>query len=558
MKKRLEALLRSTLTHCFEQGALAPCQVPAYVIEVPNDPNHGHFATNLALTLASSQKRPPREIALSIVENLMDPQGFLETAEVAGPGFINFRVAAREWCRALSKAVQLKDAYGRSDTGSGEHVLVEFVSANPTGPLHLGHGRGAALGDTLCRVLSCCGYQVVKEFYINDAGLQIAILGESIWARFRQMEDPGYPFPEHGYHGAYVLDLAEKIAAETDLTALSEAAAKAHCARRGKEIMLGEIKDDLYQFRVPFDVWSSESELYRTGSLEQTLEGVRGKGFLYEKDGALWIRTSDFGDDKDRVIRKKDGEFTYFASDIAYHLQKHQRGFTKAINIWGADHHGYVPRMKAALATHDISPEWLSVMLIQLVKLWEDGREVKMSKRAGSFVTLQELMDEVGVDAIRFVFLTKHHDSPLDFDINRVKRQDSENPVYYVQYAHARICSIFRKARAAGLTVPDELESLESYLVLEEELALIRMISTFPSRLEDIARSLEPHRLTYYLTELAASFHRYFNLGTKVSAHRIVTDDPDLSRARLFLAQGIKLVIANGLRLLGVSAPKSM
>ncbi|MGM0426964.1 MAG: arginine--tRNA ligase [Thermodesulfobacteriota bacterium] len=558
MKKRLDALLKSTLTHCFEHGTLVPCAAPDYVIEVPNNPEHGHFATNLALTLASSQRRSPREIAQSMVENLVDHEGLLEAAEVAGPGFINFKIAAKEWCRILSEAVRLKADYGRSDTGRSEHVLVEFVSANPTGPLHLGHGRGAALGDTLCRVLSFCGYQVVREFYINDAGMQINMLGESIWARFRQMEDPAYPFPENGYHGDYVRDLARKIAGESDLNSLSAAEARAHCARRGKEIMLAELRDDLKRFRVSFDVWSSESDLYRTGCLEETLKVAKEKGVLYEHEGALWIKTSDFGDDKDRVIRKGDGEFTYFASDIAYHLEKHQKRFTKAINIWGADHHGYVPRMKAALATHGISPEWLSVMLIQLVKLWEDGREIKMSKRAGSFVTLKELMDEVGVDAIRFVFLTKHHDSPLDFDLNRVKKQDSDNPVYYVQYAHARICSIFRKAEAAGLTVPDQFESLSAYLVLDEELALIRMVAAFPSRLEDIARSLEPHRLTYYLTELAASFHRYFNLGVKVSGHRILTDDPDLSQARLCLAQGIKIVIANGLRLLGVSAPETM
>lgn len=558
MKKQLDVLLKSTLTKCFDEGQLRSCPVPGYVIEVPNNPEHGHFATNLALSLSASQKRAPRDIARILIENLEDPGQLLESVDVAGPGFINFRIAPQQWCRVLKAAVRRADEYGKSDMGRGDRVLVEFVSANPTGPLHLGHGRGAALGDTLCRVLAFCGYQVVREFYINDAGLQIQMLGESIWARIRQMEAPDVPFPENGYHGDYVRELARNIAQDAALAGISDGEAQQYCARRGKEILLAEIQADLHRFRVSFDVWYSERTLHDTGRLDQALKDVKGAGFVYEDDGALWIRTSAFGDDKDRVIRKQDGEYTYFASDIAYHLKKHQKGFTRAINIWGADHHGYVPRMKAALAAHGIQPDWLSVMLIQLVKLWQGGREVKMSKRAGSFVTLKELIDDVGVDAIRFVFLAKHHDSTLDFDINQVKKQDSDNPVFYVQYAHARLCSIFRKAEAAGVSLPDYPASLDRYLVLDEELALIRMIDAFPSRLEDISRSLEPHRLTYYLTELAAGFHKYFNLGTKVPAHRILTDDPGRTQARLFLTKGIKTVIANGLRLLGVSAPEKM
>jgi len=372
------------------------------------------------------------------------------------------------------------------------------------------------------------------------------------------MKDPGYPFPEKGYHGDYILDLSRAISHEADLDNLSGEEAIAWCARKGKEIMLEEIQADLDRFRVRFDVWSSETDLHQSGLLQDTLKAIRADGHLYEKDGATWIRTSEFGDDKDRVIRKKDGEFTYFASDIAYHLQKYGKGFTRAVNIWGADHHGYVPRIKAALSAHGISKDWLSVLLIQLVKLWEGGQEIRMSKRAGNFVTLRELMDAVGEDAVRFVFLMKNHDSPLDFDMDLVKKKDSDNPVYYVQYAHARVCSIFRKAEADGIFLSGAREDLSRHLILAEELAMVRLMGDFPSLVMEICTTLEPHRLTYYLTELAALFHRYFNLGTKIPECRVVTADAALTQARLTLAEGIRAVIANGLGLLGIDAPQQM
>ena len=558
MKSKLDTVLKSTIDGCFKKGVLSKTPVPEYVIEVPNNPDHGHFATNLPLTLASSQKRPPLEIASVIVEHLRDEENILEKAEVAGPGFINFYIRPNEWYCILSNIIKLGEDYGSSEVRSGEKIIIEFVSANPTGPLHIGHGRGAALGDTLSRIFSFCGSDVVREFYINDAGQQIRLLGESIFSRFKQMQNPEYPFPENGYQGDYALDLAKTISEDIDLNSMPEEEAIEICAQKGREIMLEDIKQDLVLFRVPFDVWSNESVLHSSGSLQDTMEMIRNKGRLYEQDGALWIKTSDFGDDKDRVIRKQDGQFTYFASDIAYHLEKQKRGFTKAINIWGADHHGYVPRMQAALLAQGFPENWLSVMLIQLVKLWDSGEETKMSKRAGSYVTLRELVDEVGVDAVRFVFLTKNHDSRLDFDIDLVKKRDSDNPVYYVQYAHARICSIFRKAAAEGISLPDRSDGLLERLALDEEVELIRIMAGFPTLLEDICKTLEPHRLTYYLTDLAASFHKYFNLGTKTSRHRIVTPDRELSQARLFLAEAIKVVIANGLRLLGISAPEKM
>ena len=558
MKAKIDGILKNTLSRCFEQGGLTKTSFPDYVIEVPNNPEHGHFATNLPMTLASSQKRNPREIASIILDNLRDEDDFFERMEIAGPGFINFTIRAEEWCHILDRILQSREDYGRSDMGHGEKILFEFVSANPTGPLHLGHGRGAALGDTLCRILSFCGHEVVREFYVNDAGLQIKILGESVWARLKQKIDPAYAFPENGYHGEYIVDLADAISRETDLDPEDSHKAIDHCAETGKKIMLKEIQQALDRFRVNFDVWSLESDLHASGLLEKTLEAVRNRGYLYEQEGALWIKTSEFGDDKNRVIRKGDGQFTYFASDIAYHLEKHRRGFTKAINIWGADHHGYVPRVKAALVSHNIPETWLSVLLIQLVKLWQDGQEVRMSKRAGNFVTLQELLDEVGIDAARFVFLTKSHDSPLDVDMDLVKKQDSENPVYYVQYAHARICSIIRKAESEGIAVPDRLEGISEQLSLKEELALIRTLSEFPPLLEDICGTFEAHRLTYYLTHLAASFHRYFNMGSKNGNLRVVTEDRTLTQARLILVSGIRTTIANGLKLLGVSAPERM
>ncbi|MCP4682346.1 MAG: arginine--tRNA ligase, partial [Desulfobacterales bacterium] len=428
MKSQLRTVLETTIDYCFDQGLLVRTTVPDYIIEVPNNPDHGHFATNLPLTLTSSQKRSPKEIAATIVENLKDPQYLLEKTDIAGPGFINFTISANKWHTTLKRILDQKDDYGRTKMGSDEKVLVEFVSANPTGPLHVGHGRGAALGDTLCRILSLCGYDVVREFYINDAGQQISLLGESIFSRFKQTHDPDYPFPENGYHGDYISGLAGIISEEIDLNSMDQQEAVDLCARKGRERNLEDIKNDLALFKVRFDTWYSESNLFDSGLLMDTLDMIKAKGQLYEEDSALWIKTSDFGDDKDRVIRKKDGKFTYFASDIAYHLEKHRKGYTKAINLWGADHHGYVPRMKAALSAHGISKDWLSIMLIQLVKLWKGNKEIKMSKRAGAYVTLHDLIDEVGVDAARFVFLTKNHDSTLDFDIDLVKKENNDNP----------------------------------------------------------------------------------------------------------------------------------
>ncbi len=549
MREKLEKIIRN--------AAEIDDSTPV-IIEIPNRAEHGHFATNVAMTLASKRRLPPRKLAELIVKNIEDTEGIIEKVEVAGPGFINFWIKDAAWHKALLEVLQSKERFGSQDVGKGKKVIIEFVSANPTGPLHVGHARGAALGDSLSRIMEFLGYEVTREFYINDAGQQIRLLGESIYSRYKQLDNPDYPFPENGYHGNYVIELAKTISKETDLSKMPEQEAVRFCAERGKEIMLEQIKKDLEAFKVSFDTWFSETSLYESGLVAETLDELSKKGLLYEKDGALWIKTSQFGDDKDRVLRKSDGQFTYFASDIAYHLNKRKRGFDQAINIWGADHHGYIPRLRAALTCQGFPEDWLKVLLIQLVKLWKAGKEVKMSKRSGEFVTFRELMDEVGVDAMRFVFLTKSHDSTLDFDIDLVKRQDAENPVYYVQYAHARICSIFRKAEEKGVVfkVPDAEEL--TCLKLPEEIELIRNVVEFPYVLKEIVFHLEPHRLTYYLTSLASIFHRYFNLGTSKPEHRVVSDDHVLTSARLALSEAVRLVIKNGLTLLGVNAPEKM
>jgi arginyl-tRNA synthetase len=552
MKKKIAAILTDTVDLCFREGSLHEMPMPGFVIEIPNNPDHGDFATNLAMTMAGAQRMSPRDIAETIIARLVDGNHLIARAEIGGAGFINFFVTTEQWHYQLSQVLECAHDYGRNRLGRNEKIMVEFVSANPTGPIHLGHGRGAALGDSLCRLLEFSGYEVGSEFYINDGGQQITLLGESIYSRWRQHSDPSYPFPPDGYQGEYVQELAKDLAKEQGLDNLDTPEAVALLSELGNQRMLKEIQECLANFRVSFDLWFKESRLYSSGKIDQMLQLLENKGMLYEAEGAVWVKTSLFGDDKDRVLRKKNGEFTYFATDIAYHLDKWERGFKKVINIWGADHHGYVNRVKAALMAEGIPEGWLEVLLIQLVKLWEGGTEVKMSKRSGRYVTLQELVDEVGVDAVRFVFLTKDHTSPIDFDIDLAKRKDSENPVYYVQYAHARICSVFRKAAERDLRLPEDPGPFIERLVLDEEAAIIRKIAEFPSLVEEAAAALEPHRLTYYLTEVASAFHRYYN------RHRIITKNKDTSKARLILALAVKIVVKNGLDLLGVSAPEAM
>lgn len=552
MKKRIEKILQDTLQLSIKEGYLKETPEPDFAIQIPADPGHGNFATNLAMIIAGSQKNSPRKIAEILIEHLQDKDNLVSKTEIGGPGFINFFIDKNKWYEFLGTVISLDDKYGASDLGKHEKIMVEFVSANPTGPIHLGHGRGAALGDSLCRVLNFCGYDAKREFYINDGGRQVKLLGESVYSRWKQLKDPDYPFPENGYQGDYVKDLAIEISNETKLEDLDYDTATNLLSEICKEKILNGIKEDLIDFRINFDFWYKESELYSSGKIDNTIKVLNQRGLIYENEGALWLKTSLFGDDKDRVIKKNDGELTYFATDISYHFDKWERGFKRVINVWGADHHGYVDRMKAAAKAEGIPDNWLDVLLIQLVRLWEGGKEVKMSKRAGRYVTLSELVKDVGVDAVRFIFLSKDNNSPIDFDIDLAKKKDSENPVYYVQYAHARICSVFRKAAEQGLGLPESPGQYFTLLDAEEELSLIRKLAEFSSLVEEIAIDLAPHRLTYYLTELAANFHRYYN------KYRIVIEDRNLSIARLSLSAAVKIVIKNGLDLLGVSAPEEM
>ena len=557
MKDKIETILRNALKNALESGEFKECYLCDFSVEVPKNPDHGHFASNIAMILSSSQKQSPRKVADILINHL--EKDFFERVEIAGPGFINFFINREKWFEVLCCAIKAGTNFGRSFIGEGKNILIEFVSANPTGPLHLGHGRGAALGDTLSRIMEFCGYIVEREFYINDAGKQIDMLGKSVLARLKQMTDPSYPFPEDGYYGDYINDLAAEILKlHSNINELDDQEASDLCASAGKDIMLNAIKEDLDIFRVKFDNWFSEKDIYSSGLLKAALDNMNAKGILYEEDGGLWINTIINGDDKNRVLRKRTGEYTYFAADLAYHLEKYSRGYHRAVNIWGADHHGYIPRIQAALKSSGVPDNWLHVLITQLVKLWKENEEVKMSKRSGNFISLSEVCDEVGTDAVRFIFLSKSHDSALDFNMDLVKQKTNENPVFYVQYAHARIHSIFKKALEEGLTLSPDINTVIHRLELPEEIDLIRKLADFPALLQDIAKNLEPHRLTFYLQEIAAGFHHYFYMGSKNSKYRIVGDDRELSSARLALVEGLRIVLNNGLNLLGIQSPEQM
>ena len=558
MKDKIETILRDALKNALESGEFKECHICDFSVEVPKNPDHGHFASNMAMILSSSQKLSPRKTADILINHMK--KDFFERVEIAGPGFINFFINREKWFDTLLYAIKAGPDFGRSSVGEGKKILIEFVSANPTGPLHLGHGRGAALGDALSRITEFCGYAVEREFYINDAGKQIDMLGKSVLARLKHMTDPSCPFPEDGYCGDYINDLAAEILKlHSNINELDGQKASDICASAGKAIMLNAIKEDLNLFRVKFDNWFSEKEdIYSSGLLKATLDNMNAKGILYEEDGGLWINTAINGDDKNRVLRKRTGEYTYFAADLAYHLQKYSRGYHMAVNIWGADHHGYIPRIQAALQSSGVPDNWLHVLITQLVKLWKGKEEVKMSKRSGNFISLREVCDEVGTDAVRFVFLSKSHDSSLDFDMDLVKQKTNENPVFYVQYAHARIHSIFKKASEEGLSLPPDINTVIHRLELPEEIDLIRKLADFPALLQDIVKSFEPHKLTFYLQEIAAGFHHYFYMGSKNSEYRIVCNDRELSSARLALAEGLKIVLNNGLNLLGIQSPEQM
>ena len=556
LKRILQTQLTDTLAAVAGRNGWAAA-IPAVSWEYPSDPRFGDLSTTLCFTIAKAVRRPPREVAAEVRDGLrLDPR-LVSKVEVAGPGYLNFFIAPAWWHDVIPAVLAAGSRYGRADLGRGERVQVEFVSANPTGPLHVGHGRGAALGDAIASLLQAVGYRVEREYYVNDAGSQIRLLGESVYARFLEASGQAVAFPENGYHGKYIWELARRVAeAEPELANLPREEAVTRCAERASRLLLDEIGADLAAFGVTFDAWISERSLYQDGEVESTLATLRAGGYLYEDGAALGFRASDFGDEKDRILIRSNGEPTYFASDIAYHANKLRRGFQRLINLWGADHGGYVSRVKAALQALGYDPEALRVVLLQMVRVLRDGLPVAMSKRAGEFVELREVVGEVGKDAARFIFLMRRSEAQLDFDIEVAKRQSMDNPVFYVQYAHARACSMARRAAEAGLPGPYE-HAERSRLVLPEELGLLKRLALFPEMLQSAALACEPHRVTTYLQELAAAFHGYFT-RYKDSEERVISDDRELSRARLAMVAAVRQVLANGLDLLGVAAPERM
>jgi arginyl-tRNA synthetase len=523
-------------------------------IEPPKSPEFGDLASNLALMLASRVGARPRDLAAELAAELeAAPQ--VEKIEVAGPGFLNFFLTKDFWRSTISDVLSRGENYGASDTGTGRRVQVEYVSANPTGPLHIGHGRGAALGDSLARMLRFAGFEVETEYYVNDAGRQMHLLGTSIWVRYRQELGRAAKLPEDCYQGDYIAHLARELVQEygEGLEDMDRDQALDICRKHGHESILAGIKEDLAAFRVHHQVWFSEAWLVETGAVERTLESLRAKGLAYEKDGALWFESTRFGDDKDRVLKKSDGSLTYFASDIAYHADKYGRGFDLVVNVWGADHHGYVPRMKAAAQALGRDAQDLQIILVQLVNLLRAGEQVAMSTRSGQFETLADVVREVGADAARFIFLTRKSDSHLDFDLELVKQQTMDNPVYYVQYAHARINSVFAKAADRGIGQPTDQADLHRLLDTAEDMDLLKAMERFPDVVAQAAQALAPHHVGFYLRDLAGLLHRYYTMHSVLAA-----SSPDLVQARLLLLRAVGGVLRCGLGLMGVTAPQSM
>ena len=576
LRRELTRLLHAAL------ASVAPdITAPEIILDRPKQASHGDLACNVALQLAKALKQNPRVIAERIVREL-PPSGMVERAEVAGAGFINFFFSAAIKQSVVTRVLSEADRYGRSDTGAGKKVQVEFVSANPTGPLHVGHGRGAAYGSALCNLLDASGFEVTREFYVNDAGRQMDILAVSVWLRYLEAQGTAVRFPADGYRGDYVRDIGAQLLTQQgarlnrDVNALPDAsvagdtadamldaliaAAKAALGDEwwtvhqfALDAMLGDQRNDLGEFRVHYDVWYSEQTLHTNGSVDRALKRLHDAGHLYEQDGALWFRSTRFGDEKDRVVRRENGACTYFASDIAYHAEKFARGFDLVIDVWGADHHGYIPRVKGALTALGENPDKLEIALVQFAVLYRGGEKTAMGKRSGDFVTLRDLRAEVGNDAARFFYVLRKSDQHLDFDLDLAKSESNDNPVYYIQYAHARICSVIREAVAnhaldVGLLPGVALDTLTD----ERELLLAQRLAEFPDVITQAVADRAPHAVAFYLRDVASDFHAFYN------SSRMLVDDLATREARLALAAATRQVIGNGLSLLGVSAPESM
>jgi arginyl-tRNA synthetase len=551
---QVKHLLKEEIEEAAVKAGLAKKEeLPEVVLEVPKDKAHGDFATNMAMQLARIAKKAPRMIADELVANFDKNKASISKVEIAGPGFINFYMDNSYLTELVPTVLKAGKDYGRTEIGGGKKVQVEFVSANPTGTLHLGHARGAAVGDTICNILDYAGYDVSREFYINDAGNQINNLATSIEARYFQALGKDKEMPEDGYHGADIIEFGKDLAAEYGDSWLDkdETERVSFFREYGLKRELEKLKEDLAEFRVDFDVWFSETSLYKNGKIDAALEKLKAKDVVYEEEGATWFRTTDYGDDKNRVLIKNDGSYTYLTPDIAYHNDKFDRGFEKLINIWGADHHGYIPRMKAAIQALGYEKEQLDVMIIQLVSLFQNGEKVRMSKRTGKAVTLRELMEEVGIDATRYFFAMRSNDTHLDFDMDLAVSKSNENPVFYVQYAHARVCSMLRQGEEMGLSYNGDVDLAQ--INSEKEFELLKKIGEFPAVINEAAEKLLTHRVTNYVFELASALHSFYN------AERVLdSENKAKSEARFALMKATQVTIENALNIVGVEAPERM
>lgn len=548
-----ETLKQAIATAVIQAELATEEELPSIVLEKPKEKAHGDFATNIAMQLARIAKKAPRQIAEDITANLDNTKASIEKVEIAGPGFINFFMKNDFLGEIIPTILKDQASYGRTNAGQGEKVQVEFVSVNPTGDLHLGHARGAAFGDVLCNVLDAAGYQVEREYYINDAGNQIDNLALSVDARYFQALGKDVAMPEDGYHGEDIVKIGERLAEEhgESWAEKEQSERLAFFKEYGLKYELGKIEEDLAEFRVHFDNWFSERSLYQDNKITDALDVLKNGNYVYEKDDATWFRTTDFGDDKDRVLKKQDGSYTYLTPDIAYHKNKLDRGFNKIINVWGADHHGYIPRMRAAIQALGYPVEKFDVKIIQMVNLFENGEKLRMSKRTGKAVALRELMEEVGVDAVRYYFVTRSNDSQLDFDMDLARSQSNDNPVFYVQYAHARICTMLKQAESKGHVVEAGYDA--SLLTAEKEVDLLKKLGEFPQTVADAAEKQTPHKITQYVYDLATLLHSFYN------AEKVLDEsNKELTHARIALMKAVRTVLQNALKLIAVTAPEKM
>jgi arginyl-tRNA synthetase len=528
-------------------------QLPDVVLEIPKDKVNGDYSTNMAMRLTKIAKKAPKVIAEELIAHFDTTKASIEKIEIAGPGFINFYMNNSYLTDLIPAILEQGDKYGETTVGNGQKVQVEFVSANPTGDLHLGHARGAAVGDSLCNILDKAGFDVSREYYINDAGNQINNLALSVEARYFQALGQDKPMPEDGYHGEDIIGIGKRLAEEFgDRFVSMDEKERFHEFREyGLKYEMEKLKKDLEDFRVRFDVWFSETSLYQNGKIDEALAALKESGYIFEEEGATWLRSMDFGDDKNRVLIKGDGSYTYLLPDIAYHRDKLERGFEKLINVWGADHHGYIPRMKAAIQALGYNADTLEVEIIQLVHLYKDGEKMKMSKRTGKAVTMRELVEEVGLDAVRYFFAVRSADTHMDFDLDLAVSQSNDNPVYYAQYAHARICSILRQAEEQAIQFDHQADF--SKISSEKEIEVLKKLGEFPQAVGEAALKRMPHRITNYIYDLASVFHSFYNAEKVLDMDQVET-----TKARLALIQSVQITMKNALHLIGVSAPEKM